>query len=319
MKQVSIINTFQNIGGSEWEAYELGRQLSKFTRSSCWSISSRIHPYWSEKGVRTITPLSAISAKTHNIIQVGIYWRLKPWHKILRPERQIILTNTFDSHLMPRVLERARRIGPEPELVYVSNLQRSVFGTPGEVHPSPVDLEKFSPEGREYGERFVLGRLSRDELSKHNVTSDPRIYRFLGGEGFSVRLMGATCMTALLRHMTHVDVLPVGAEPPEDFLRSLDCFYYWPGAFLETCGRVVFEAMASGIPVVAHRYGGYSEFISHEIDGFIFDTESQAKEYIHALALDPELRKKIGMAARKKMESIFSGEALKERADFYIR
>ena len=121
--------------------------------------------------------------------------------------------------------------------------------------------------------------------------------------------------------------LPAGEIPladhtetraPEAFLRHLDCFYFRSSdARVEPSGRVVMEAMACGIPVVAHRRGGYAEWIEHGTDGLLFDTREQAAAMLLALKDDPNLRAALGQAARRKMETTYSAEEMRALVAFY--
>lgn len=314
-----MFNAFRELGGSEWEAYELSSNLGKITPTSCWSVSSRPHAQWRRRGIRMLGPLDALQMKDVNAVHVGTYWTPKPWARWMKLHRRIVLVNTFDFKATEESLRLLASIGPCPELVYISDFQRRIFGRPGEVHPSPVDLERFRPRERDYENRFIVGRLSRDEFNKHHLVEDPRLYRALNDKGIPVRLMGATCMRPLLADLPNTSILPSGSMHAEDFLQSIDCFYYWPGTFLESFGRVILEAMACGLPVVANRYGGYAEYIDDGQDGFLFDRPDEALEMIARLHQEPDLRRRVGEAAVAKARAIYAPQALAERNRFYCR
>jgi glycosyltransferase involved in cell wall biosynthesis len=117
-----------------------------------------------------------------------------------------------------------------------------------------------------------------------------------------------------------VELLATCAEPPQQFIRGLDCFYYRTHEqWTEPGGRVIMEAMACGVPVVAYRLGGYAEWIDHGHDGFLFDTQQQALQMIMALKQDVGLRASIGKAAREKMERMHGATARKKIVDFYLQ
>jgi glycosyltransferase involved in cell wall biosynthesis len=100
-------------------------------------------------------------------------------------------------------------------------------------------------------------------------------------------------------------------------MNKLDIFYYRSGTHIETFGRVVLEAMASGVPVVCFYYGGYAEHIKHGENGYLFRTNLEAMEIIQSLYNDASLRKQIGMAGKLTAEKLFSPEAINERMEFY--
>lgn len=64
--------------------------------------------------------------------------------------------------------------------------------------------------------------------------------------------------------------------------------------------RVLFQAMASGLPVVASEIGGIMDFVKHNVSGLLFDPsdeKSLARE-IHRLIQDPMLGARLGINAR---------------------
>ena len=75
---------------------------------------------------------------------------------------------------------------------------------------------------------------------------------------------------------------------------------------IEGFGRAVAEAMSSGLPVVCENRGGYTELINHGQNGFLFNSTNEAIKIITMLKDNPEMRKKIGEAARTSMEEMYS-------------
>ena len=113
-----------------------------------------------------------------------------------------------------------------------------------------------------------------------------------------------------------LELLPQGQFAAEEFLQTLDAFYYRTGSHVETFGRVVFEAMACGLPVVCHSQGGYADHIRHGENGFLFETTQQAARILADLKADPGLRATVGREARRTVEQLFSPQALRQRLDF---
>lgn len=83
----------------------------------------------------------------------------------------------------------------------------------------------------------------------------------------------------------------------------------------EGLGVAILEAMAQGLPVVATRVGGIPESVADPTTGFLVepgDTFAMA-ERIVALARDPDLRRRMGLAGWQRAKECFTWE--RERAE----
>ncbi len=81
-----------------------------------------------------------------------------------------------------------------------------------------------------------------------------------------------------------------------------------PSEWYENCPMAVLEAMALGKPVLASEIGGIPELVLHEETGLLFAPGDghALKEGLLRLMTDAELRKRFGIAARTRAESVFS-------------
>jgi glycosyltransferase involved in cell wall biosynthesis len=101
----------------------------------------------------------------------------------------------------------------------------------------------------------------------------------------------------------------VGAVPPAELGA-----YYERAAVVcvpsrrEGYGMVAREAMAYGRPVVATRVGGLADAIDDEVTGLLVD-RSGLREAVQRLLADPELRTRLGAAAREKARREWSASA----------
>lgn len=251
---------------------------------------------------------------------IGAHWRNKLWPYLApAPQRLIYLFNTFHPKILTLTSQHPPMLHwPKAEYVFTSEFQKKLLGVDGAVHPSPIDIDLFKPKPHVACSRPVIGRLSRDGNAKHN-DEDLALYGAWSAQGIDVRLQGATCLRHVLGNDTSIALLPEGAMAAPTFLQSLDIFYYRTGAHIETFGRVVFEAMACGLPVVCHRRGGYADSIRHGENGFLFDNTEQARQIVDKLLADPALRASVGQCARQTIESMYSKEALELRTEFYRR
>jgi len=105
----------------------------------------------------------------------------------------------------------------------------------------------------------------------------------------------------------HVRLL--GRLPPEqvrDRLQQADVFLL--SSLSEGISNAVLEAMACGLPVVTTDCGGMTEAVTDGVEGFVVpvrDPEAMA-EALLKLWKDPELRKRMGKAARERVLREFS-------------
>ena len=319
MLQFHLLNPFFNaLGGSELGALEIYRGIAGRCEAALWS--ERVpDSRFGDLPIRRIDAGKGDCPHGGTLLIHGNFFQPGAWLEASRPDRLILGYNTVvRPELKYRMIERLRRMGG-CEIVYASRLVRDWVGLPGEVLPSRIDVQRFRPAPRQAADRFVIGRLSRDEPDKHHA-KDPGLYLQLSAQGMQVRIMGGTCLAPAIGAVNEIELLGAGAEPAPEFLHSLDCFFYRTSTqWTEAGGRVVAEAMASGLPVVCHRLGGYAEWIDHGRNGYLFDSDDQALQILELLRRDPELRGHVGEAARASMEDLYSERAAQAYFDFFLR
>jgi glycosyltransferase involved in cell wall biosynthesis len=72
------------------------------------------------------------------------------------------------------------------------------------------------------------------------------------------------------------------------------------------CGLKILQYMAAGLPVVANPVGVQTELVQHGETGFLVRTPEEWREAVGRLASDPDLRRRMGRAARRRIESAYS-------------
>jgi len=306
-------------GGSDWRAIEMYEALRVERPVRLWSRFRPARAFAESYPVELIRPWLGRWPVGGTFIFVGAYFRVGHWFKAAFPQRTVLVYNTHQPDRLAKVLARLEAWHRTPvEIVYTSPLLRRLSDRPGPVIESPIDIARFAPVGaQEHRQgRFTVGRLSRDITTKHH-RDDPEVYRALAGAGVALRIMGGTSIRDRLH--SEVDLLPAGAQRAVDFLHGLDCFYYRTSdQWLEAYGRVVFEAMACGLPVVCGRRGGYADYIAHGVNGFLFDTNEQAVALILRLRDDAVLRDRIGRAARRTVEELYRGRAWRRKLAYFL-
>jgi glycosyltransferase involved in cell wall biosynthesis len=211
-----------------------------------------------------------------------------------------------------------REDGPFSAYVFQSQHQRDILtgqlsdvGVPSErlrVIPGPLDLcdFPFRPNHRD-SSPFTFGRISRTDPRKYRadwwrVCEEARTRlpvdsrcRVLGWHGSITSKCGPPPMWC--------EVLGKDGEEVGVFLRSLHCLVQL-GDATENWPRVGLEAMASGVPVVADRRGGWREMIRDGETGFLVSDAEEAIDATCRLSSNEAIRLEIAERARIAVEDM---------------
>jgi glycosyltransferase involved in cell wall biosynthesis len=96
----------------------------------------------------------------------------------------------------------------------------------------------------------------------------------------------------------------------ESTLAGLDLLVV-PSAQIDATPRVILEAFAAGVPVMAYASGGIPEIVEHNVTGFLVEQRSPATlaaAMRHLLAHEPERLRDVAQRARSKARSDFTLE-----------
>jgi glycosyltransferase involved in cell wall biosynthesis len=168
--------------------------------------------------------------------------------------------------------------------------------------PPCIDLRPYGQLKRSKdNERCVIGKLT----SNHPTRYPPALLDILGEVqkrvpevGFS--LIGAADHWKDIK-LKNCKTPATGSMLPQSFYNDFDIFVHKNvDACVDSWGRTVSEAMASGLPVVVENRGGPKEQVDHGVNGFLCDTDEEFIDYLVMLARDPDQRYEIGMRAREK-------------------
>jgi glycosyltransferase involved in cell wall biosynthesis len=315
--------------GAERELLDIRRLVAGRRPVKIWSDVPP-HRAYAEEDLAIIQPFAHQFPKSGVLLMAGVHMRPGLWLKYTRFERIILFYNLSNHGQLFAAIEAVRdATGRDPELVFVSRLLQMSVGLPGRVTRSLIDLEPFLQvaEGRLAPSPlpsfapalrpFVVGRVSRDAPDKHHP-DDPALYRMLASRGLRVRIMGGSCLAPALQGVAGIELLPAGAESTADFYRSLDAFLYRTGASTEAYGRVVVEAMATGLPVVAHVRGGYAEIMEDGVSGLLVHTQEGAYDAVMSLAGDSLRCRSMGEAGRRLALAVHGPEVTQREMSFYL-
>ncbi|ART78087.1 glycosyl transferase family A [Sutcliffiella horikoshii] len=149
-----------------------------------------------------------------------------------------------------------------------------------------IDVIKWKREKRpQHANRIRIGRHSRDQYVKWPESSQGILQVY--SNDFDVKILGgAKSPKKILGEIPpNWTVYEFGEITPQAFLKELDVFvYYTHKDWVEAFGRVIFEAMATGVPVIIPPF--YEELFQ---EAAIYAEPEEVKDKIHLLMNDREL------------------------------
>ena len=195
-----------------------------------------------------------------------------------------------------------------------------------------IDAREFAPERIERG-RYrrrlhlhegdflltYLGRFAREKHPEHvlkvaellleKVPQIPLHVAMAGDGPLALEIQQSTTNTARLADRVHF----LGyVDDATHLLRDSDVVILPSEA--EGLPLVALEAMSLCIPVVASAVGGLRELIGDRVDGYLLEYSEnlpqEAAEIVEALAHSSEIRRAVGLGARRKVEAGFSLERM---------
>ncbi|HEY0586362.1 MAG TPA: glycosyltransferase family 4 protein [Pseudoduganella sp.] len=181
---------------------------------------------------------------------------------------------------------------------------------------NPVLLPVASAwEQRRRGAVLSLGRLGRRKGSYDLLQAAARVAS--QGSALELRLGGDGELDAVRERAAQLGIANqlnllgwVGAESRQQQL-ALASLYALP-SYNEGLPMSVLEAMAAGLPVLATPVGGIPEAVADGVEGFLVepgDVDALAARLAQLLE-DEALARRMGEAARRKVESTFSSDAV---------
>jgi glycosyltransferase involved in cell wall biosynthesis len=176
------------------------------------------------------------------------------------------------------------------------------------IRPHFVTRTRIAPASSPGDYAVFLGRLS-DEKGIQTVIEASRFLTV------PVKIIGTGPLEPAVRQAAaaYPDILhPVGHVPHAEAMEILSRAgaLLLPSRSYEAFPLAVCEAMGMGIPVIATDLGGRSEAVEDSVNGFLYapgDARALA-DRANRLAGDPQLRARMGAAARKTYEARLAPE-----------
>lgn len=306
---LGLAPTFHQLGGGTWEegdyfgfpvvALPQGEVYSEFQDGVGEAFYERTQDY---DHVLYLMPNYASGPMRDDAVVVshGVWWDHDLWgHLSFR-------TPEWYAHL-ERVFTRAERVVSVD--VNTINVVRALFphAAPRLTYvPSWVDTERFHPPARRDHEVPLVLFPRRADVIRGpqlvgpllDLVPDPCRALWLGG--------GNEGLLAELHAVAERDPrFSVGSasfdEMPARYREADICVIPTVGS--EGQSLACLEAMASGCAVVATRVGGLPELIDDGVDGLLCDpTPASLAAAVRRLVRDPQLRRRLGEAARARAE-----------------
>jgi glycosyltransferase involved in cell wall biosynthesis len=141
----------------------------------------------------------------------------------------------------------------------------------------------------------------------------------IAGDGSQRQEILVTSRKLGLAEKCHLVGVYTTLKERSQFMHGIDVFVL--PSLTEGTPNAIIEAMAHAKPVIATAVGGVPDFVDDEAGILVPPDDVKALAAAMArLAADPELRRRMGLAARKKYEQLFTPRAvLPLLVDFYER
>ena len=193
-----------------------------------------------------------------------------------------------------------------------------------EIIPNPVDVaglrHRAAATTRPLSQPYALylGKIARNKGTDHllRVVREAELQwpLVIAGDGPDRAALEAEA------RQTGGDVRFTGWLESEEAMRWLAhaAILIFPSRGPESLSRVLIEASAAGVPIAAMHTGGTGDIIEDERTGLLSATPDELAADVRRLILDPDLRMRLGAAARHRVFERFDARNVVRRvADLY--
>ncbi len=169
-----------------------------------------------------------------------------------------------------------------------------------------IDINAYLPSYKDNNYALYFGRISDEKgvatlLSAHEISNKKTLLKIVGTGPMEEELKNQFKSAEF-----------VGYKTGNELISIIDraSFVIVPSQCYENCSMVVLEAMALGKPVIGSRIGGIPEQIDDGKTGLLFEMGNvdELIEKMMILTENRDLRRKMGLAARQKLEKQYSLE-----------
>jgi len=192
------------------------------------------------------------------------------------------------------------RIETIPNPIDVAGLRAQADGRPRPLDvPYALYVGKLAPNKGVMKLADVLARARLDWplVVVGDGPDRPALERAMRAAGRDVRFTGWLAREAVLGWLRHAGLLVFPSHGPESL------------------SRVLLEASALGVPIAAMDTGGTRDIVVHEETGLVSDDGGRLGDDVARLRADEDLRRRLGEAARLRIERLFDAGAVVTRLE----
>jgi len=173
-----------------------------------------------------------------------------------------------------------------------------------------VFLGRFSPEK---GLDLVIDAIRL--MPEANITLDAYGIRQEGSETLASHLADQAAQDPRIRLLPSI--------PQSEVIARLTQYHVLviPSRCLETGPLVLLEAFAAGIPVLGSNLGGIAEWVDHEVNGLLVDTDSVSawREILKVLCKHPEVLEKFKRNIKPPPNMVSVGQKMLELYEYSLQ
>ena len=240
---------------------------------------------------RSVRGVRCIGAENSYAAPARPWSRLSTWMAVAALDVHVAV-----GHKVARIIERDYRLRPG-----------SIRAIHCAVTPRPVVAPKSFGPGPIVGAVTRLSPEKGVEVALRALGTMPETTFVIVGDG-----RWRAELEQLARDLGRGDhTLFVGYQTePQEYFAGMDVVVQ--ASHHEAMGLSILEAMAAGIPVVATDVGSTSESVADGVTGFLVPAgdATALADRIDRLVRDPELRARMGLAARARYEAHFTAAHL---------
>jgi len=177
-----------------------------------------------------------------------------------------------------------------------------------EILPTVVDENRYFVTDKTSTLAITIGWIGQSSTAKYLDMLAPVLKKLISKH--SVRLVAIGPMPKQLEHLPiPIEVLPWTEDTEAVDIAQFDIGVMpLPNELWERgkCGYKLIQYMACGKPVVASPVGVNNVIVSHGLNGFLAESETEWYDALDTLCNDTTLRKRMGNAGRVIMEQSYS-------------